>query len=280
MTMETKTKRLYLLGHPIAHSLSPAIQNAALAAMGLDWRYELLECDAAGLPAAAARLRDADCAGANVTIPHKETIGEYVDEVGASARAIGAINTVVRRDGRLVGENTDAVGLGRSLAEAGVRLDGARALVLGAGGAARAAVYALAQRGARRVSVVNRTHERAVRLVADLAPLFPDVALAAIPTAGESGSIDVVVDSLPPSVPVDFAALDLTPDAFACDLAYRPALTPFLQAAAARGARTVGGLGMLVHQAAASLEYWTGQTPPIRVMFSAAHAALNEKEGR
>ena len=314
-------KRLFLLGQPIAHSLSPALHNAALEAMARDWHYELLEIGPAELAGAVARLREDDCAGANVTIPHKETIIPLLEALGESAREIGAVNTVVKRDGRLVGENTDALGFLRALADEGVDPRGARVALLGAGGAARAVGFALGEAGARSLAILNRTPERARALAADLARRFPGLATA----LEQEEEADLVVSAVPPTAPLAWTAEAhvgsrgrrssptsvargtsprgptrgtprgtgpratggygvrsawagprLAPGAVAYDLAYRTATTPFLDWAAARGARTANGLGMLVYQAAASLALWTGREVPVEVMFAAARRALKE----
>ncbi|MHB1134377.1 MAG: shikimate dehydrogenase [Chloroflexota bacterium] len=263
-------KRLFLLGQPIAHSLSPAMHNAALAVLGLDWRYDLLEINAAGLPAAVARLRADDCLGANVTIPHKETIIPLLDGLGESAREIGAVNTVVKRDGRLLGENTDAVGFARSLADAGCEPRGARAALLGAGGAARAVGFALCRAGVRALTIANRTPARAQALAGDLARQYPAVALL----VNEPAEVELLVSSLPQEAPLDLSPYRLADGAVAYDLGYRSSETNFLRQAALAGARPLNGLGMLVYQAAAALEYWTDRAAPVPVMFAAARREL------
>lgn len=265
-------KRLYLLGQPIAHSLSPALHNAALAALGLAWRYELLELSPDELPGAMARLRSDDCAGANVTIPHKETIVALLDGLGESAREIGAVNTVVKQGGRLLGENTDAPGFLRALAAEAIDPRGARVALIGAGGAARAVGFALGAAGPRSLAILNRTPERARSLADDLARRFPEIAVG----LEQSEEADLLVSAIPPSAEFDWVGPRLAPGAVAYDLTYRAATTPFLSWAAAAGARTANGLGMLVHQAAASLAMWTGREAPVDLMFGAARRALKE----
>ncbi|MDQ2952859.1 MAG: shikimate dehydrogenase, partial [Chloroflexota bacterium] len=148
---------VYLLGHPVGHSLSPAVHNAAFKALGLPHRYSLKDTKPEGLAGAIAALRSDPALGANVTIPHKEQAMRLVDELGEEARAIGAVNTIVRRGSRLVGHNTDAYGVARAMAEVGAPQD---VLLLGAGGAARACLHVLLQAG-HRVAVANRTRARA-----------------------------------------------------------------------------------------------------------------------
>src|SRR5512142_1216646 len=148
-------KRTFLLGYPVGHSLSPQLHNAAFRALGMDWKYELLETPHHQLAQAVDRLRKDDCGGANVTLPHKETITKLLDNLGESARQVGAVNTIVKRDGKLIGENTDLAGFMRALADARVDPRGARVIILGAGGAARAVAFALASAGISRLAIVN-----------------------------------------------------------------------------------------------------------------------------
>jgi shikimate dehydrogenase len=274
-------KHIFLLGGPIAHSLSPVMHNAALRTLSLEgWRYELLQIPSDALPTAVARLRQEDCIGANVTIPHKEAVVEWLDELGASARNIGAVNTVVKRDGKLMGENTDGYGALQTLCESGFHPHGARVVILGAGGAARAVAFALAEAGALRLTIMNRNPARAEALAESLSQQFPGLALVALPhLTAALGAADLVVNATAvgtaPNVndsPLP-AGCTVPRGAVAFDLVYRPAQTRFLRDAAAAGARTVGGLGMLVHQGAAALRLWTGQAP-VAVMFDAARQAM------
>ena len=279
------TATIALLGHPVAHSISPPMQQAALDALGVDARYEAWDTPPEDLARAAERLRRGDVLGANATVPHKVALLRLVDGVDPLAGRVGALNTIVRRGGRLHGANTDVAGVRRALAEAGVRLEGIEAVLIGAGGAARAVVAALDAGGAARVTVANRTPSRAA-------------ALAALPRAG----LEVRTEPLAPigeplrealararlvihSTPFgmlhgpDEEATPVPADLFAAgqaafDLVYVPERTPFLRAAEAAGAQPVGGLGMLVHQGAESLRLWTGLEPPVEAMYEAARGAL------
>jgi shikimate dehydrogenase len=190
--MMGKTPRIGLLGWPVAHSVSPAMQNAAFQALGLPWRYELLPTPPAELAATLAGLAGQGFRGANVTIPHKETIMAYLGGVEAVAQAIGAVNTLLQRDGAWLGTNTDAAGFLAALRQAGFQAAGRRALVLGAGGAARAVVYALGQAGCTCL-VYNRTVERARCLVESLPSpdaSGPPAAAGALGKAGASGAAE------------------------------------------------------------------------------------------
>jgi shikimate dehydrogenase len=264
-------KQIFLLGSSIAYSLSPVMHNAALSAMGLDWNYSLWDLSAEALPEAVAHLRTDDCIGANMTIPHKEAIIEWLDELGGSARDVRAVNTVVKRDGRLIGENTDVIGFLQALRDTQFDPHGAHALILGAGGAARGVAFALAQAGAASITILNRTHSRAQALADDAHRHFPELTTALNQTCGA----DLVVNTLPATVPFDLDTLKLARSAVAFDLTYRPAETPFMREATAAGVRAVNGLGMLVYQAAASLELWTGIKVPVAVMFDAVWRAAS-----
>src|SRR5437870_5470052 len=154
-----------LLGQPVAHSLSPALHNAAFAALGMDAHYEARDVSPEGLCQAVAALRQVDCLGANVTAPHKQAVLALIDDLSDEVVVLGALNTIVNQSGRLSGANTDARGLARWMRQAGIDPAGRPALVLGAGGAARATVWALADLGARSIRVLNRTPHHAESLV-------------------------------------------------------------------------------------------------------------------
>jgi len=271
-----------VLGWPVAHSRSPAMHNAAFAALGLDALYVPLAVPPARLPAAIAALRALDVAGANATLPHKAALLALLDEVEPAARVIGAVNTIVRDGARLIGANTDAEGLARSLQHASVVLAGARALVLGTGGAARAALVGLAGAGAERIWIAGRRPAHAQQLALELrahcAPCALDACdLAALPPAAlaacdllvqaTSATLGDGVDAqaFAASIPLDA----LRAEAVVCDLVYKPLHTALMQRASTRGLRTVDGLGMLLHQGALAFERWTGQPAPLAVMRSA-----------
>jgi shikimate dehydrogenase len=281
-----------VIGSPVAHSLSPVLHNAAFAALGLadGWRsfaFEIAPGQAAG---ALEAMRRADITGLSVTMPHKADVAVLVDECSDVARRLGAVNCVVNRDGSLFGTNTDGEGFVSSLARgAAFAPEGRRCVVVGAGGAARAVVLALAVGGAARVAVVNRTPERAYE-AADLAgPVGSVVPLTEGSIAEAVVAADLVVNATPvgmagvaaPSggpgvwlVPPDL----LGPGQVAADLVYAPRVTPWLAEAAASGATALDGLGMLVHQAAAQLVLWTGVEPPVEAMWKAAEAASPKED--
>jgi shikimate dehydrogenase len=262
-----------LIGHPVAHTLSPALHNAAFAALGIDANYEAWDVPIDGLEKAVGALRRPDCMGANVTAPHKQAVLAHLDEVSDEVRALGALNTIVNDSGRLLGANTDARGLVRWMREAGIDPAGAACLVLGAGGAARGTVWALADLGAASVLVLNRTPQKGHDLVSTLQPKLPssthlvwgNLTRSAQPAVAPCR---IVVNAT--SLGHDGRAPEVHPswyssDSVAIELAYNPPETGFVAAARAAGARAENGLGMLVHQAALAFERWTGQAPPIDV---------------
>ncbi|HMI91291.1 MAG TPA: shikimate dehydrogenase [Polyangiales bacterium] len=268
-----------VLGWPVAHSRSPAMHNAAFAALGLDALYVPLAVPPARLPAAIAALRTLDVAGANATLPHKSALIALLDQVEPAALAIGAVNTIVRDGARLLGANTDAEGLARSLQYAGVGLAGMRALVLGTGGAARAAVVGLAGAGVERIAIAGRRRDQAQQLALELgahcAPCALDACdLAALPPA-LLAACDLLVQATSATLgdgadaqafAASIALAELPAHAVVCDLVYKPLHTALMRAASARGLRTVDGLGMLLHQGALAFERWTGQPAPLEIM--------------
>jgi len=252
-----------VLGHPVAHSRSPAMHNAAFAALGLDWRYLKLPVPPELFAETVRALPGSGYRGANVTIPYKEAALEVADNATDAARAIGAANTLTFDDGRVHADNTDAAGLAAAL-PADPR--GMAALVLGAGGAGRAAAWALREAGAE-VSVWNRTSERAAALAADLqvehveAPVHADLVVNATSVGLDPGD---AIEELP------IAWID--PPEVAVELVYGEHETPFAAWAETGGAQLVDGLEILVRQGALSLELWTGREAPLDVMRRAARA--------
>ncbi|MBV8690585.1 MAG: shikimate dehydrogenase [Chloroflexi bacterium] len=261
-----------LLGEPVAHSLSPALHNAAFAALDIDAHYEARLVAYDELPDVVQQLRAGDCLGANVTAPHKQAVVALVDQVGDEVRALGVLNTIVNVDGRLLAGNTDAEGLARWMRLSQIDPAGHPAVVIGAGGAARSTVWALADLGATAVVVLNRTVERAQALITSLRPHLTSVDLmwGGLAEAAEPAARPwrVVVNAT--SMGHHGAAPAVHPswysrDSVAIELAYNPPVTGFMVAAREAGARAENGLGMLLHQAALAFEHWTGQAPPMDV---------------
>lgn len=274
-----------ILGYPLGHSISPAFQQAAFEHIGLATRYEAWQTAPAALARAVSCLRQEGYLGANVTVPHKVAVRDHVDELDPWAEAIGAVNTIVNLHGRLIGFNTDAYGLIQSLkSEARFDARGKRVVLLGAGGAARAAAFGLAREGVASLAIANRTVARAEELAADLRDTVADV-LALDPEsstlAERTASADLIVNATSvgmrggPAEDRSPVADGLIPPAcVVLDMVYNPEATPLLEMAKDAGASIVGGLPMLVHQGAAAFERWTGKKAPIDVMFAAARRAL------
>jgi shikimate dehydrogenase len=282
--------RLAVIGRPVAHSRSPAMQSAALAALGLgeEWSYSAIDVAPEDLEARVRALAGEGYAGANVTVPHKEAALALADAPSDVAREIGAANTLVFDAGGIGAHNTDADGFLRALPG---RAAGKRALVLGAGGAARAIVWALARDGAE-VEVWNRTPERAAQICEQLG----GTPVGGRSAGGLEGQTAPPPDTLPEQARYDlivntsaaglagedpFGPLPLVRDGFAAgqtvvDLVYGQSPSPLLAAAAAAGARTVDGLEVLVQQGALSLRIWTGLEPPLDVMRAAARGAADD----
>ena len=263
-----RTRVAGIIGWPVEHSLSPAMHNAAFAALGLDWTYVAFPVHPDAVERAIAGLAAAGVAGLNATIPHKRAALEAASSASDAAAAIGAANTLVPDgEGGFRADNTDATGFLRALDEqAPLGLEGRDALVIGAGGAARAVVHALRSRGAR-VRVANRTAARAAEL-GDPVPFVPaalDMVAGQAALVVNATSLGLHGDDAPGELPL----AGLGRDQVVADIVYRPGGTPWLAAAAGRGARTVDGLGMLLHQGAAAFEGWTGREAPIDAMRAA-----------
>lgn len=271
-------RRVGLIGDPVEHSLSPAFQQPAFDALRLSIRYELWPTTVEALPARLAALRAGanGALGANVTVPHKEAVFAALDDLSPIARRVGAVNTIVRRDGCLYGDNTDVYGFGAPLRELAFDFARGRAVVLGAGGAARGVVVALLDSGAACVTIANRTLSRASALADAVNDARVDVCRLD-EVAQHSGETTLLVnatalgwaDDALPCGPELFGSL--AAGALAYDLTYRD--TAFLRAAASAGVATLDGLAMLVHQGARAFELWSGRDAPLTLMWDAARRA-------
>lgn len=279
-------QRLGIIGHPIGHSISPLFQQAALDAIGFDGAYEAWDVVPDGVGEFVAGLRSPGTLGINVTVPHKEAVIPFLDEVDDWASTAGAVNTIVNRDGRLTGHNTDGIGFLRALREgAGFDPRGRDVLVLGAGGSARGVVYALARAGIAQLFIANRTLERAERLV-DIAidSGIAAEAMALSDASSATGEVALIVNCTsmgmvhgPDETGTPLSAADIPSAVLVNDLVYNPLETPLLREAARAGAATLGGIQMLVYQGAASFEMWTGHDAPVAVMLEAATAAMRAR---
>jgi shikimate dehydrogenase len=267
------TKRVVLIGHPVAHSLSGAMQQAAFDALGVDATYELWDRAPIALPEAIGELRSDDFLGANVTIPHKERVVPLVDRLTEEAHATGAVNTITREGKRLVGHNTDVPGFKVALDKlVGKQKMPRHAVVLGAGGGARAVVYGLITEGFQRIVVFNRHLHRAEGLVKHFGRSAAHMELRAMPwhesvIEAELSKAKVLVNATSIGLTADETPVPaelLLPELLVLDLIYRD--TRLLRDAAAAGSTTLDGEVMLLNQGAAAFTLWTGQPAPLELM--------------
>jgi shikimate dehydrogenase len=292
------TRICAVVGHPVRHSASPAMHNAAIAALGLDWRYVALEVRPEHLRAAIDGARVLGFVGLNLTVPHKLLAFELVDTLDASAREWGAVNTIrfegcdpagvwrpmseftteAPRTIRAQGFNTDADAMVRSVREdLGVEPRGARILVLGAGGAGRVAALRLAREGASSLCLVNRTRSKAEEVAEEIRRRDPAVQVR---VGYPDARVDLVMNATSlglragDDLPWDVSAFDMRQAAAVYDMIYRPARTPLLRRAEESGCRVANGLGMLLYQGAKALELWSGRSAPIEVMREALRANI------
>jgi shikimate dehydrogenase len=265
-----------VIGKPIRHSLSPILYNAAFRAVDLDWAFVAFEVEEGEGAAAVDAARVLGIDGLAVTMPHKEAVIPALDRLSPTAAALGAVNVIVRQGSELVGHSTDGAGFLDALTkDEGVEPAGSRFAVVGAGGAARAVVRALAEAGAADIAVINRTSGRAEAAVALAA------GVGRVGAYDDIRDADVVVNGTPLGM-THLAALPFDPDLLrpgqlVVDLIYHPPVTPLLAEARKRGLSAVNGLGMLIHQAARAFRLWTGQDAPLEAMSAAALGTLTRE---
>jgi len=287
MKVSGKTGMCGLIGDPVEHSLSPVIQNAAFEALGLNYVYVAFTVRQNDLGNVILGVRGLGFRGLNVTMPHKIDVIQYLDKLDDTAKKIGSVNTIVNEEGNLIGYTTDGIGALNALRYKGVDLSGRKIVVLGAGGASRSVSFTLADE-AEELVILNRTFQRAKKLVDDISNLLGDSAkiragrLSNGTLKKELEDADIVVNATSVGMnpqntetPVDRGLLHHGIVVF--DLVYEPLETRLLREARRMGAETVDGLAMLVHQGAASFEIWTGEKAPIEVMMKAAADKLKEK---
>ncbi len=266
------TKIYGILGRPVTHSLSPAMHNAAFGKLGINAVY--VPFPVTDLPQAVAGLRGLAIGGVSVTIPFKEEIMPLLDEIDPLAARMGAVNTAVNRDGRLSGYNTDWLGAVTAL-KAQTAIAGEHVLLLGAGGAARAIAFGILENGGK-VTITDMDAPRAETLARELA-------VEAVPLkALEQCPASILINATPVGMAPDLHGLPVEPEllhrfTLVMDIVYRPLLTRLLREAQARGCRIIDGLQMLIHQATAQFELWTGRSAPLDTMSRAAYAALEEE---
>lgn len=275
-----KTQLIGLIGWPVSHSFSPAMHNAAAQALGLNWKYLPLPVPPDKLKTAVSGLSPLGFHGVNVTVPHKQAVMPLLDEVKPSAKAIGAVNTiVVQADGRLIGHNSDWSGFLADLQAHNISIDGRDCLILGAGGSARAVVYGLAKSGAR-LHILARRVAQAEQLIADLRPYFPNATLNSHPLTQLAGIAPqfhalLIVNCTPIGMTPNTttspwpANIPFPKDTTVYDLIYNPRQTRLMQQAEKAGCQAVNGLGMLVQQGAKAFALWTGIEPDTAVMAAA-----------
>jgi shikimate dehydrogenase len=277
-----KTKICGVIGDPVEHTISPAMQNAAFEAMGLDYFYLPFRVESKELENAVQGARAMQMRGLNVTIPHKVAVLAFLDELDNIAENLGAVNTIVNNEGCLKGYNTDASGFYQALIGAGVNPSGKNITILGAGGAARAVSFVLADRGAS-MTILNRDEGRAEKLADSLMRLFRrEVVVGGLQKKNLIKTLDTTeilinttsVGMLPQSgaSPIPVGLIKKGQVVF--DIIYNPGKTALLTEAEEAGAKTIGGIEMLVQQGAAAFELWTGRKAPVEVMRRAALEAL------
>jgi shikimate dehydrogenase len=272
------TRVAAVIGDPVRHSLSPSLHNAAYRALGLDWVFVAFEIADGAAPAAIDAARALDLVGYAVTMPHKTAIAELCDELTADAAALRSVNTVtVLPGGRVAGDSTDGAGFLRSLADAEIDPAGRSVLLLGAGGAARAVALALGGAGAHVVVAARKP-----AAASEAAALAGGSAIGWEDRGGAAAAADIVVNATPLGMAGREGSDLLDPNGFGpqhavVDLVYHPIETPLLRSARQQGARTVSGLGMLVHQAALQVERFCGRPAPLAEMRTAVTAALESR---
>jgi shikimate dehydrogenase len=271
-----KTRIFGIFGFPVEHTFSPGMHNAAFKKLGMDACYVPFTVPREGLQEAARAIKALNFYGLNITVPHKENIVQFLDELSQEARLIGAVNTIEIKDGRLIGHNTDGRGFLRSLTEvARFEPRGKKFLLIGSGGAARAVGYSLALAGAASILFRDLDSKKADALASDI-QRSTGVNVRSISeeeTASAASNADCLINATPLGLkkndPLPLPAAAINAGHLVCDLVYNPPETPFLKAAKTRRAKTLPGIGMLLYQGVIAFEIWTGKKAPVRVMKSA-----------
>ncbi len=274
--VEGTTRVVGILGDPVDHSLSPRMHNAAYAALGLDFVYVPFHAPRKRLREAVHAVDSLGIAGLNVTVPYKEDVAKFVDRLTDTAKAIGAVNTIYREGGKIVGDNTDAEGFYQALATNDFRVRARRVLLIGAGGSARAVLYALVKHGAADIVIANRTVARAKKVARQFAAGRGPIRVADLDILDNFDflpSRQLVINCTPVGLKggsfLDYSVENTPADCLHFDLAYRSGLTPFLEAARKAGRPVLDGRHMLVHQGAAAFRHFTGKKAPLDVMLKA-----------
>ncbi len=279
-----KTLDLYgIFGHPLSHTLSPAFQEAGFENAGLRAHYLVFDLSEPSFKRAMRAINKFPLKGFNLTVPYKQAVIPYLDRITPEARAIGAVNTVYRFGKKWYGTNTDAEGFWLSLKEKwNFKASGKQALVIGAGGASRAVLYALASNGVKSIAIRNRTASKASRLARDFKKLFPKT-LFSVSKNSDLNGFDLIVNTTTVGLHKTDKALISVRDLprqgkkYFVDLIYNPAETPFLKLARKKGHKTLNGLPMLLYQGARAFEIWTGKKAPVDTMREVLNEATNRK---
>jgi shikimate dehydrogenase len=280
LKIDSHTDVYGVFGNPIRHSMSPIMLNRAFAEMAIPAVYTAFEVKAEQLQDAIQGVKALNIKGINVTIPHKVEIMRYLDELDDHALRIGAVNTVVHHDGKLIGYNTDGIGYTRSLKEeTGCTLQGKRVLIIGAGGASRGIAYALAQEGLDRMYVANRSLDKATQLAESLRGYTDTRSLGIEQVQAVLPEVDVIVNTTsvgmyPHTQEVPIPTEGINAQHLVSDVIYNPSETRLLQEAKLRGAQIHGGLGMFIYQGAYAFEYWTHQLAPVAAMREVVEQSL------
>ncbi len=268
MQISGRTKITGIFGYPVEHTLSPAMHNAAFKALGLDYCYVPFPVHPDYLKDAVKAIRALNLCGVNVTVPHKEKVMALLDEINEEASFIGAVNTLVNSEGRLIGYNTDGKGFMQSLIESGISVEGKDILIIGAGGASRAISYYLSQK-TKTLYLYNRNKNRAEKLIYDLKKIRNNVTL--IENISSIERFHIIINATPLGLkkedPLPFDTSLLRAEQTVCDLIYKK--TRLLEEASKKGCATLDGLGMLLWQGLFAFELWTGKKPQVEVMRNA-----------
>ena len=269
-----RTKVLCVIGYPIEHSMSPLMHNAAIRELKLDYIYLAFNIHPTNLNLAVKGFRTFDIKGINVTLPFKQKIMKYLDDIDPIAQKIGAVNAIKNNDGNLIGRNTDAEGVMKTFLDAGYSISGKNILLLGAGGTARAIAYIMAKE-ANKIVIANRTEKRAKKLANELKKYFNTIIEGKNNSASvlkeESKKTDILINTTPvgmyPNVQLSpIHAEFLHEDLIVYDVVYNPLETKLIKDAAEKGCKTIGGLDMLVNQGALAFEWWTNRKPNVNLM--------------
>ncbi len=273
MNISGTTKITGLFGYPVEHSLSPSMHNAAFTALGLDYCYVAFPVHPDHLEEAVTAIRVLNLCGVNVTIPHKEKVIPFLDEISKEASVIGAVNTIVNSNNRLVGHNTDGRGFMQSLSEHGISVEDKQVLIIGAGGASRAISYYLCQK-ANRLFLYDIDKEKVERVLYDFTKIFNNI--MAIDEIDKIESFPIIINATPLGLkegdPLPFNTALLKSGQTICDLIYKT--TKLLEEASKKGCITLNGLGMLLWQGAFAFELWTGKKPPVDILQDALFRSI------